>query len=264
MSEETNAPELEPAEIKESETAYNAFLQEAQDLPAARVIPFRANELLALHNVKTAQKNILAHKAELEAKKISAEEIAKMAQSHSVALAVIFAVDQAERIAARSPKSTREKRSRASLLRRAHLLIAEGCALLGLVPLDEVETIKQGNGPTDSARDCIELAAFYRRHEAALDKKTPSTPELQREMAELGTEQLSSIVPTGAKADTAPNEELRKAQETRDRVWTLLQDRYDLLVSAATKLVGRNKARNLVPPLQSRVVEPKKAEVAKS
>jgi hypothetical protein len=260
MSEETNAPELDPTEIKESEEAYNTFLSEAKELDASTIIPFRADEMLALHNVKAAQKNVLARKAELEAKKISADEIAKMAQSRAIALAVIFAVDQAERIGARSPKSSRQKRARAGLLRRAHLLIAEGCALLGLVPLDEVETIKAGNGPTDSARDCIELTAFYRRHQKALDSKTPSNPELQKEMAELGTEQLNTIVPTGAKADTTPSEELRQAQDTRDRIWTLLQGRYDLLVSAATKLVGRNKVRSLVPPLQSRIVEPKKAD----
>jgi hypothetical protein len=263
MSEESII-ELDPTEFKESEEAYQAFLSEAQALEASEVIPFRADELIALYNVKTAQKNILDRKNELEAKKISEEELTKMAQTHSVALAMVFAVDQAETIAARPTKDIRQKRARAGLLRRVHLLFAEGCALLGMVPLDEVETIQEGNGPTDSARDCIALSAFYRRHHKVLLNQTPSTPALQDEMAALGTELLATIIPTGAKVETITPDALRQAQDLRDRFWTLLEHRYDLLVSAATKLVGRNKVRSLVPPLQSRVGTPKKTETTTS
>jgi hypothetical protein len=75
-------------------------------------------------------------------------------------------------------------------------------------------------------------------------------------MSEAGTRLLFLIKTEGTR--TTKPEDISTAQDIRDRLWTLLDHRYDLLASAAVRLAGRRNAEDLVPPLQSRVATPKK------
>ncbi len=65
------------------------------------------------------------------------------------------------------------------------------------------------------------------------------------------------LKPAAAPAKKARPEELQAAADRRDRIWTLLQRRYDLTWKAGALLFGRRDVDANVPPLQSRVVERK-------
>lgn len=51
----------------------------------------------------------------------------------------------------------------AAMLRGLLLSTAEALALGGILPKAAVDKIKRGRGPIDQARDCVELAALYRK-----------------------------------------------------------------------------------------------------
>jgi hypothetical protein len=81
------------------------------------------------------------------------------------------------------------------------------------------------------------------------------------EMSMLGSELLLVLRPKGAApARAETTEALREAQDIRDRLWTLLDQIYDLMMSAGIELVGRRKVEQLVPPLQSRAYTQKKPQ----
>lgn len=252
-TEETEE-ELGPEEIKEAEAAYRFFLPEAQAIPESKIVLFRADEILAYYNVQRGTRALLARKAELS-EKFSAEEIAQISQAPQVALAVVFAHQRVERLQNRSPKEVRKKIKEASHLRKMHLLAAEANVLAGHLSATDIQSIKKGSGPTDLARDCIALADVFTLREDVLANRTPSTPALRKTMAKLGAELLSLLTPEGAVPQDVPKEELLRARDERDRLWTLLDARYDLMVSAAVRLVGRHRAEELVPPLQSRLAK---------
>jgi hypothetical protein len=259
MSEQVTA--FNPAEIKEMSVAYQSFLAEARALPKEDLIPLRADPVLAYDNVKTTCKNLFteANIAALQKKGVSDERLKKMQRAPEIAQAVIYAHLEAERAALRDPTDTSAKIARASHLRKAHLLLAESLVLFDLLKEKEVKQIAEGSGSgVDLANDCTRLADLFTRNDVALASKIPTTPDLLTEMSKLGSELVGVIQPTNAAPKSVPVPEAwREAQEVRDRLWTLLDQCYDLLVGAGIELVGRRKVEQLVPPLQSRAASKK-------
>lgn len=249
------SPTIDPAE---AQAAYEAFLPEAMALPKEKVILFKADALLAHQNARASAKNVMARGEELRG--YTPEQLSAMESAPRLALAVIFAVGRVDRLALGSSGEFSEVLTRASVLRRLHLLAAEACALAGHVPLQEVEKIKKKDGPAnvDVAKDCIALADFFRSHEGALADKTPSNAVLLSEMGRVGARLLELSRSQNTPSSPSTTAELAAARDIRDRLWTLLDQRYDLLAMAAIQLEGRTGARSLVVPLQSRSVGPKK------
>jgi hypothetical protein len=258
---ETLSP-FNPAEIKGMSVAYQSFLAEARGVASEKVVLLRADPILAYDNVKTACKGLLteANLKLLKEKSVSEERIKRMQQAPEIAQAVIYAHLEAERIALREPAETSAKIARASFLRRAHLLLAESLVLFGLVKESEVKQIAEGSGSgIDLANDCTRLADLFTRNEAALLNKVPTNKELLGEMSKLGSELVGILRPSNSAS--SPNEtsvSAKEAQEIRDRLWTLLDQCYDFMVSAGIDLVGRRNVKELVPPLQSRAITAKK------
>lgn len=251
---EIEVTELSPEEVKEAQEAYRRFLGEAQALAASELIPFRADAMLALANAKQSTTKVLARQSELTGK-FSKEELQAIAETPSVAMAVVVAQQKIEQLTGSTGEFARVLK-RAAQLRELHLLAAEANAVAGNIPAGPVEKIKKGSGHTDLAKDCIALAELYETYASDLDNKTPSTKELRIEMSEAGT-RLLFLIKTEGTPQSKP-EDISNAQSIRDRLWTILDKRYDLLASAAVRLAGRRGAEDLVPPLQSRVVPPKK------
>jgi hypothetical protein len=254
MSEIEATGELSPEEVKEAQEAYTRFLSEANKLPASQLIPFRADAMLALANAKQSTTRVLARQSELLGK-FSKEELQALAETPSVAMAVVVAHQKIEQLTGSTGEFAKVLK-RAAQLRELHLLSAESNVVAGHLPEKPVEKIKKGSGHTDIAKDCIALAELYETYEKDLENRTPSTEKLRLEMSEAGT-RLLFLIKTDGTPQSKP-EDLNNAQLMRDRLWTLLDKRYDLLASAAVRLAGRRDAEELVPPLQSRVATSKK------
>jgi hypothetical protein len=251
--------QFDPSETQEMSVSYQAFVPEAKALPAEEIVPLKADPILAYNNVKKAAKGLFteANLKKLSQKGVLEERIKKMQQAPTIAQAVIYAYLEAERVALREPAETSAKITRASNLRKAHLLLAESLVLFGLLKESEVTQIAEGSGSgIDLANDCTMLSALFTRNADTLQKKLPTTPELLTEMSVLGSELLLVLRPKGASPERAvATEALREAQDIRDRLWTLLDQVYDLMMSAGIELVGRRKVEQLVPPLQSRAAK---------
>jgi hypothetical protein len=262
MSDPIVSTKFDPNEIKEMSVAYDTFLPEAKALETSKIIPLKADPILAYDNVKKASKALFTESniKELIGKDVSEQRIKKMQQASAIAQAVIYAYLEAERAGLRDPSETSAKIARAGELRKAHLALAESLVFFGLLKANEVAQIAEGPGiGTDLANDCTMLAALFTRNEGALAKRIPTTPELLSEMSKLGTELINIIKPKDASPERVEvSETVRAAQDIRDRLWTLLDQCYDMMISAGIELVGRRKVKGLIPPLQSRAAPPKK------
>jgi hypothetical protein len=264
MSDPVTSAQFDPSETQEMSVSYQAFVSEAKALSAEEVTPLKADPILAYNNVKKAAKGLFteANLKKLSQKGVLEERIKKMQQAPTIAQAVIYAYLEVERVALREPSETSAKITRAGLLRKAHLQLAESLVFFGLLKENEVAQIAEGPGlGIDLANDCTMLSALFTRNADTLQKKLPTTPELLAEMSMLGSELLLVLRPKGAAPDRATTTEaLRDAQDIRDRLWTLLDQVYDLMMSAGIELVGRRRVEQLVPPLQSRASTQKKPQ----
>lgn len=249
-----------PPEITGSRAAYEQFSIEARAVAGPLSVP-RVNLGRVYHNVIAGVGAVLADKERL-ARETRAFDFKQAANLPNLALAVIYASNLVDRNA---PKATREKVARAAGLRGKLLPAAEVLATAKLMPAHEVARIRKGTGDIDIADDCIALARLFTDYAAQIRGKTTITAAEVREASDLGTELRTILRPKGTrKAPAEP--ELAMALENRDRLWTLLVERYDLVRRAGAWLFGLEKVSELVPPLGSRVKAKAKAvaEVAAS
>ncbi len=117
-----------------------------------------------------------------------------------------------------------------------------------------------GSGKLDTARDCVGLAALYRKHAAKTRGKTAVTAAEIAETAALGDELLKLLKPTRAKK-TRP-EDVKKAAEVRDRRWTLVKLTYDELWRACAYIYGADEVAARVPALQAHTATTSKRKTA--
>lgn len=245
-----------------SEAAFERLRAEAEAIPAERVIPFRADAVLAAHNaaaglaVVTAQRDALAKDPSAprpDWKRLSAVV--------DIASALVFAVERA----------SEDKRSNGSLsrdlkeaweLRQLLLGDARVQARKGVFKAGDVRRIERGSGSLDAAKDCIALAALYREHAAALRGRSAVTAAEVKRAAELGSDLTQRLKPKRMKRERTKTGEQLAAAQLRDRVWTLLVERYALIERLGGWLYGRDLDAH-VPSLQGRVVAPKKKPAEK-
>jgi hypothetical protein len=170
-----------------SQKAYDHFLPAAKALPAEAVRPFRADALLAYHNVKAGVERVapLDKHIKSELPKVQPQMLLELPD---LALAVIFAAAQIDRGA---DGKTPALQAKASALRGVLLPAAEALAAAGVVPAREVQKIREGKGAIDSAQDCVDLGAFFVKHAKAVKGKTAVTAAQAKDAAETGTELLT-------------------------------------------------------------------------
>lgn len=236
-----------PPEVSGSRAAYERFSREALRLAGPFSGP-RVNLGLVYHNVSAGVGAVLADKERIE-REIPGFDCAQAADLPELVLAVIYAAGLIDRNA---PTETREKMARANELRGKLLPAAEVLANAGLLPTHEVARIRKGTGSIDTADDLVALARLFTDHADAIRGKTAITAVEVREASDLGTELRTLLRPAGARK--APMDaELSQALENRDRLFTLLVERYDLVRRAGAWIFGLEKVGELVPTPGSRV-----------
>lgn len=244
---ETEEPRIDELSTTGSRAAYERFLPEAEALSGPFATP-RANLGIAYHNVREGVAAVLSEASRLR-EDVPKYDFDRMRTLPDLVLAVIYAVGLVDR---RAPKSTRTLIAEAAQLRGKLLLAAETLATAGLVPSNEVIRIRKGKGFIDIADDCIALGRLFNDHADAIRGKSAVTALEVREASELGTRLRTILRPKGTRK-APPEPALAQALENRDRLWTLLVERYELVRRAGVWLFGLEKGSELVPALGSRV-----------
>jgi hypothetical protein len=114
-----------------------------------------------------------------------------------------------------------------------------------------VANIREGTGPYDLADDAVSLALLFERHWARLKGLHPLRFEDLTALREDGQWLLEHLTPLHTRRSLAPKTD--PARDLRDRLWTMLQERYEWLRRVAFYFHG-DDAQARVPPLLSRLV----------
>ena len=122
--------------------------------------------------------------------------------------------------------------------------------LTGLVPMNEVERIRQGTGKIDAAEDVLAVANLVERDPAVKNAFVGSPQSLTQKVARAKA-LLAVLKPSGTAE--RPNHALEHALDDEARVWALVQRQHEALWQEAACLFGR-KADEKVPSLVSRTV----------
>lgn len=234
-----------------SDQALARYTPLALQLAKKDVLVCRLDLALALHNLQLGVASIEPYAARLR-KEVPGLPLAELLALPDLGLALIFASEQVE------PANQAQNRldlARLRELREAMLRIAEGLAMLDLLPEKKVQDIRVGTGALDSARDGIALCELYRAHAAALAGKHPFAQQDFDELSELAERLTRNLTPQGAR--TANDRTGRtQAVELRNRLYTLLLLRHRELRKAGYYLFGDASDAH-VPPLQARRAAPK-------
>lgn len=218
---------------------------------AQKVMTFRIDPILALHNVREGVGAVLEEQARARAE-LPKLDLARVKQLPELALAVAYAARRAEseRQTQQSSREIERKLRRTQELRQLLLAAAESLALAGHLPKARVARIRAGRGALDAAQDCVELAALFQKSASAVRGRSPVTREQITEAATLGSELLQAIKPARTRRTSQKNSDAVDAAAARDRLGALLLSEHDTLRRAGFWLFGR-EADTRVPPLAS-------------
>jgi len=232
------------------EAALRLHEPEARALDGSRLVPFKADALLAYYNARVSDESMAGAQESLRRKAPWAER-ARLTGLASVALAVVAATARVDRFVP-AARGVAGKLARARKLRKLFLRTMQAAAEAGVVEERRVERIAKGVGAPDSVQDLADLAAMYREKAAELKGHTFVTADLLAEAETLAGELQGLLRPKGARR-TGSSQELKDALELRARLWTLLVQRHTEARELAPMLFGLAQADAKVPALQSRV-----------
>jgi len=254
-------PENEFADISElesisSQSAYESFLSAACAIEPALIEECCADIVLAYTNVTRGVEKVVGSGAVV---------IGKLPNVNVVDLSMLPRLVQGLAFAALQVQ--RELRSvsfgtlfeRAQQVRRKLRKAAEALAEANLLSDADIDEVRM-YGPPAVLEDCLELVAVLRRNEARIAGRSPVLASDIHEAEQL-VEKLRVLL--GQQSDTGESSgpSLLKAIELRDRFWTLLSQRHDVLWRCGVWLYGR-EVDERVPPLpvrQSVVPKPRGA-----
>lgn len=233
------------------EAAFLKYQAAASALSAAAVLPFRLDVDLAAHNVSEALAALLPHRRGLEAA-LPLLPWRDLWALSDLAEGLRFAAVQVDRLAdrAKDAEARRGLLAEARLLRAQLLAAADALVASGLIPARPVEKIRAGQGAIDQVKDCIELSALFAKYESAFARNSPIRKEQARRAAAVGSELLRLLKPQSGQK-RAPSEAIRAQIDLRDRLATLLTQRFsDLRVAGYYQF--REALDSHMPTLQSR------------
>lgn len=256
LTSDPSAIEPPPQEIG-SQAAYDLFLPEAQKLSADKLSEYRADPQLAYHNVKRGASNVLAELTRIK-HELPLADIEAVRTLPQVTQGLIFSALQVNRDVG-SPGTIEALLDRAHPIRRKLLKSADALAESKEIPEADVAPIRPGRGKVDSANDCVALAALFRKHAKKIAGKTAITDADIAEADEVGSKLQTLLRTKGTPADNRPAPALATAVETRNRFWTLVDQRHERMWRIGAWLWGHAVDEH-VPPLQSRSVERASAE----
>lgn len=244
MAEEEsgNAPETsadmsaETAELESvaSQAAYDAFLAAAKSVDAGAIEECCADLVLTYHNVTRGVEAVVGSGAVLIGK-LPNVDVVEMSMLPRLVQGVAFAALQVQR----------ELRSisfgvlfeQAQTMRRKLRKTADALAEANLLADADADEVRL-HGQQDVLDDCLALAAVFRRNEPRITGRSPVSPSEVRD-AEQIAQKLKALLGEPASAGEGGVPNLVKLIELRDRFWTLLTQRHDVLWRCGAWLYGR-------------------------
>jgi hypothetical protein len=161
-----------------------------------------------------------------------------------IALGLMFAEVEVER-ARRAAKQREATVRRARRLRKKMQRWADALAEQGLISEEAMSNVRGGDEAADVAEDCVTLARALAPHVDAArrlagkgkKKRAPSAKKLAA-AAELGSELARALQSGSRSASSNGVAGLDDAEELRDRLWTLLLQRYQDVWRVGAYLFG--------------------------
>lgn len=227
--------------------AYDAYLPEAMALSADEVAPTYFDVGIAYDNIQIGLRSLEAVCEHFLA--MPGVEVDALERLRGLSLALLFA----SRKVAQTVDSKIEADVDLKEMRRLRAMMLDGyrnAIRAGLVPKAPYDAIIKGNSNEDAAADCIDLAALYRIHEAALAGKTPVTSE-DLVNAERLAQRARDLIALEGGIRGSSSGDVKKAADVRNRFGVLLVRAHDIALRAAPFLFG-NGWKDHVPTRQSR------------
>jgi hypothetical protein len=239
-----DAAELELESVS-SQMAYDAFLPAVRVIEPGAIEECCADVVLTYYTVMRGVESVVGSGAVIIGKlpNVNVEELSMLPRLVQGLAFAALQVQRDLRTASFGPLF-----DRAQLLRRKLRKSAEALAEANLLSDDDADEVRL-RGQMDVVEDCLALAAVFRRNEGKIAGRSPLVVADLRE-AEQVAERLREMLGQQADAESgAPS--LVKSIETRDRFWTLLKQRHDVLWRCGAWLFGR-AVDERVPPLPIR------------
>nr|HEX4312812.1 hypothetical protein [Kofleriaceae bacterium] len=230
------------------EADYQRHVAAALAIPAADVHPMRVEAELGARNATVGGSLVLEHETQLakSAASVSADEIRQLP---SYASALLWA-DGIVRRYEPTPSDVKKSLSRGRELRSLMLAAAVMLSLTGSVSAATVAKIKKGRGPRDTAQDCIDLSVLLGGVPADAAAKMAVTSADLAEARTVGELLLTTLKPKRAKR--VVNKEHAAAVDMRDRMWTLLDQRWERHVWLAGAILYGRAVDKYIPTLGAR------------
>lgn len=229
-----------------SQAAYDAFLAAAKLLDPGVIEECCADVVLAYHNVSRGVENVLGSGAVVVGK-LPDVNVVELSLLPRLAQGLVFAALQVHRELRGTPFGASFER--AQVLRRKLRKAADALAEAGLLADTDIDEVRL-QVRQDVLEDCMALAALFRRNEGRITGRSPISAADLRE-AEQVADKLRAMLGQQGDASDGGAPSLVKVIEMRDRFWTLLFQRYDVLWRCGAWLYGR-AVDERVPPLPIR------------
>lgn len=229
--------------------AYDKNLPLAMALSEDEIVPSRFDVNLAYDNVQIGLRSLESVRDRLHAMPDVPPDL--LDRIRGLSLALLFA--------SRKVAQTVDYKIAAEVdlkeMRRLRVLMLDGyrnAVRAGLVPKAPLDAIVAGKTTTseDASADCIDLAALYRTHAAALTGKTPVTSE-DIDHAERIAQRVRDLIALEGGVFGKTSGDVKHAVDVRNRFGVLLVRAHDVALSAAPFLFGKGW-KDHVPTRQSR------------
>jgi hypothetical protein len=244
-SENTSADAAELESIG-SQAAYDTFLAEAKAIEPGFVEECCADIPLAYQSVVRGVENVLGNGAVVVGR-LPSVNVVELSMLPRLAQGLAFAALQVDHDL--EVASFGKQFERAQQLRRKLRKAADALAEARLLPDADIDEVWL-RGKYDVLDDCQSLVALLRRNEARIAGRSPVVESELVEAEQLAGTLRVMLGQQGVESEAgAPS--LVKAVEIRDRFWTLLHQRYDVLWRCGAWLYGR-AVDERVPPLPVR------------
>ena len=244
----------EPSELETiaSRTAYDSFYPAAMAIEPGFIEACGADVVLAYHAVVRGVENVVGAGSVIVGR-LPNVNLVELSMLPRLAQGLIFAELQVERELQAS--SFGRLFDQAQRLRRKLRKTADALAEAGLLSDADVEEVWL-RAQQDVLEDCVALTVLLRRNEGRTAGRSPlSSPELLEAEQVVAKLRLMLGRRTEEGDDTGPS--LLRAIEMRDRYWTLLSQRHDMLWRCGAWLHGR-AVDEKVPPLPRRQSGPRR------
>lgn len=248
--ETPSTPSVDAAELESigSQAAYDAFLADAKAIEPGFIEECCADIELTYQCVVRAVENVLGSGAVVVGR-LPSVNVVELSMLPRLAQGLAFAARLVEREV--EAASFGKMFERAQQLRRKLRKAADALAEARLLTDADVDEVWL-RGKHDVLDDCLSLVALLRRNEARIAGRSPVSASELVEAEQFAGKLRVMLGQQGVESNGAAPSALVRAVEIRDRFWTLLHQRYDVLWRCGAWLYGRSVDER-VPPLPVRL-----------